>query len=450
MTAARIAIPLLTFALTLSLRVHGISRNFAMLRDQIRDWDIALGPFSQLPLVGPATHVGGYTIGPAFYWILWVIRVVVGPWFENLPHGGGIGQAIVQSGADALLLTAIWRRTGSVWIGLATVILLATAAHDLALSALVWNPMMGAALAKIATALVLLDWPARSTTGVAVTAGVAWAAVHCYTGAIFTTIGVFTSIVATQLARGGRTRALRSVVVIAIAVAALQVPYVMYRLAPQSGPAMAAVSGSIGRILTGETSPDFRGSWQGFAGAFTFIQGAPWHQHGWIIWVLVVTALIVTARYWRDAGLLAVTIVPLALAVIGYSFFVGNFFDPYYYFSLMPAAVLTVVLGLTAMPSPAIARGAAMCVTLAALAIVPSRVRFAATQPHMPEYGPLLDGSRLILERKGAIRAIRTEFALPPSADPQFLYRILGGRFDPASQVVAVITRDGQVVYRAE
>jgi hypothetical protein len=87
--AARLSIPLLTFALTLFLRVRGISRHFAMLGDQIRDWDIALGPFSALPLVGPATHVGGYTIGPAFYWILWGIRVTVGPWFSNRPHAAG-------------------------------------------------------------------------------------------------------------------------------------------------------------------------------------------------------------------------------------------------------------------------------------------------------------------------------------------------------------------------
>ena len=65
----------------------------------------------------------------------------------------------------------------------------------------------------------------------------------------------------------------------------------------------------------------------------------------------------------------------------------------------------------------------------------------------MPEYGPLLDGSRQLVERRGAIRAIRTEFALPPSADPEFLYRILGGRLEPSSRVVAVIGLDGGVTY---
>jgi hypothetical protein len=92
-----IALPV--FALALAIRIHGISQHFWMLGDQIRDWAIALRPFSELPLVGPPTHVGGYTIGPAFYWILWILRVTFGPWFDNLPHAGGIGQAALQSAA---------------------------------------------------------------------------------------------------------------------------------------------------------------------------------------------------------------------------------------------------------------------------------------------------------------------------------------------------------------
>src|SRR5688500_14267083 len=98
----RLTILAFTFAFTLIIRVRGISTHFWLLGDQIRDWTIALRPFTDLPLVGPATHVGGYTIGPAFYWILWAIRVVVGPWFQNMPHAGGIGQAILQSSADTL------------------------------------------------------------------------------------------------------------------------------------------------------------------------------------------------------------------------------------------------------------------------------------------------------------------------------------------------------------
>src|SRR6185503_19583498 len=103
------------FVCILTIRTWGIGSRFWLLEDQIRDWSIALRSFRDLPLVGPPTHVRGYTIGPAFYWILWGIRVTFGPWFHNLPHAGGIGQATIQTFADILLLAGIWRRTQSPW-----------------------------------------------------------------------------------------------------------------------------------------------------------------------------------------------------------------------------------------------------------------------------------------------------------------------------------------------
>ena len=449
-TVAELTLAIIVFALTLALRIHGIDRHFWMLGDQIRDWTLALGRFRDLPLVGPATHVGGYTIGPAFYWILWAIRVLVGPWFDNLPHAGGIGQAMLQSAADALLLIAVWRYTSSVWIALATVILLATAAYDLALAALVWNPMMGAALAKIATALVLFGWPQRSLTGVIVTSAIAWSAVHCYTGAIFTALSIFTAIAAGWLVRGERSGALRSVAAIAVVVAALQVPIVIHqRSAPAEAPAMGAVTGSLGRIVSGEARPDLARSWAGFSGAFTFIQGAP-SLGTWLIWLLTACALAVIVKHRRDPVLLAVTILPPLLALAGYALYVGDFLDRYYYFSLMPASVLTIVLGLTAFPPPRLARAVAIVLVVVGLAITPARVQFAATLHRMPEYGMLLDGSRWLVEKGHPISGIRTDFPLPRTADPNFLYRILGGRIDPSSHISALITRDGQVSYQTE
>src|SRR5262245_62802412 len=158
-----LAVVAAVFLFTLTIRVWGISTRFQLLGDQMRDWDIALRPLTGLPLVGPATHVHGYTVGPAFYWLLWAIRVIVGPWFQNLPHAGGIGQAILQSGADALLLVAIWRRLGSMWVALAVVLIEAAAPFDLSLAAVVWNPTMGSMLAKVAIALTLLNWHRQST-----------------------------------------------------------------------------------------------------------------------------------------------------------------------------------------------------------------------------------------------------------------------------------------------
>ena len=442
------AIFLLTFALTLTIRVWDIHRHFWLLEDQIRDWSIALHPLSELPLVGPPTHVHGYTIGPAFYWILWSIRVTVGPWFQNLPHAGGIGQAMLQSAADAVLLAAVWRRTKSVWIALATVVLLATASYDLCLSALIWNPMVGSALAKMATALVLLQWPDRSAAGVGATAAAAWCAVQSYTGAIFVAVGVFVALLAGPCGRRDWVALRRNACIIAAVVALLQVPYAIHQVSTRfrdSG--MTAVTGSVGQIVTGHQAPQLAKSWMGYTGAFNFILLSPW-QPQWSPWVLVVSAIVVASRFRRDLSLLSVTLVPQLMAIVGYAFYVGDFLDHYYYLSLLPAAVLTLMLSLTALRPVPVARVASLAVLVGALVIVPSRMRFASTMHRMPEYGVLVDGSRGLLKQQRAVRAIKTDFALLPTADPQFIYRILGGRIEPTSRWIAVIKADGHVIYQ--
>jgi hypothetical protein len=437
----------LVFGCTLTIRAWGISTRFQLLGDQIRDWSIALGSFADLPLVGPATHVHGYTIGPAFYWILWAIRVTVGPWFQNLPHAGGIGQAALQSGADALLLVAIWRRTGQVWIALAAIVVIATAPFDLSLSALVWNPVMGSTLAKVATALVLLDWHRGSLARVVITSVVAWSAVHAYTGAVFVTASVFAAALADPLLRRERRVASRNLLVIAVVIAVLQVPYLAHQVAHRfADPAMDAVTGSVARILNGSEQTEFAKSEAGYVRAFDGIEIAPW-QFAFTAWVLLAAAVVVAVRYRRDAAMLLTMLLPPLLALVGYAFFLGAL-DNYYYLSLMPAAVLTIALSVTAMPSARIARGVSIALLIVALAIVPTRLRYAMTLHQMPEYGAIVKASRVIARRGMPVRAIRTDFQLAPTNDPEFVYRILGGRIDHASPWIAVITLKGDVVYR--
>jgi len=444
LTASGVAVLTLTFALTLTARVWGIDRHYWMLEDQIRDWSVALRPFTSLPLVGSPTHVHGYTIGPAFYWILWIIRTTVGPWFGNLPHAGGIGQAMLQSAADTLLLAAVWRRTGSVWLALTTVVAVATAAADLSYSALVWNPMAGAALSKIATAFVLLGWPQRSAAGVAVTAAVAWCAVQSYTGAIFVAVGVFAALLAGSAERRNRRAVVKNAAIVAVVVAVLQVPYAIHQFSNRfNDSGMSAVTGSVQQVLKGEQPLDLGRSWDGYAHAFTEIETAPWRKR-WFVWVLVGCAAVVASRFRRDRPLLAVILLPQIAAVLGYAWYVGDFLDYYYYFPLMPAAVLTLTLSITAVRPTAWARAVSVALLIAALALVPARLRLSATLSRMPQYGPLLDGSRALVQLQRPVRAIRTEFALPPTSDPEFIYGILGGRIDRTSAFTGVIAADGR------
>ena len=227
-----VIVAVLIFSLTLAIRIWGINSRLWLLSDQMRDWTIVQGPFWDFPLIGPATHVGGYTLGPAFYWIMWLIRVAVGPFFDNLPHAGGIGQAALGSLADTLLLAAVWRRTGLLWTALTAVILVSTAGYEVCLAAVIWNPIVGATLAKIATALVLLDWHRGSMPRRVAAAGVAWAAVHAYTGAIYVAVSVFLAFLIDPLIRRDWRMAKQNAVVVVAVVVLLQVPLIVHQFGP--------------------------------------------------------------------------------------------------------------------------------------------------------------------------------------------------------------------------
>ena len=431
---------------TFVLRVRGIADHFLLLQDQIRDWGVALRPFSELPLVGSPTHVGGYTVGPAFYWILWAIRVIVGPWFHNLPHAGGIGQAMLQSMADALLVVAIWKRAGSIWLALATIVVLATAPFDLSIAAVVWNPVMGEILSKAAIALVLLGWPGRSMWRAAIVTAIAWSAVHAYTGAVFVAVSIFAAMVLQSWMDEGARGASRSAWLIAIVVVLLQVPYVVHRIEQKSEyGGMEAVSVSLTRVATGQDKTRFRDSATTYAASVDSIEASPWSLKVPGL-VLLVCGALLAGGYRRDPVLLMVALAPQLLTIIGYAFWVG-FLDSYYYLPILPAAIITVVLGLAACLPARAARIAAVAMLACALAAVPSRVA-AAHIFDMPAYRALVKGSRALVGMGQPVRSIETSVPLPPNSDPTFIYKILGGRFDPESHSIAVIQPDGGVVFR--
>ena len=426
------------FVATFTLRTWGISKHFWLNTDQWRDWEFALLPFRDLPLVGSPTHVHGYAIGPAFYWILWAIRVTIGPFFDNLPHAGGIGQAFLESAADILLMLAVWRRTKSPWIALTGFILIVSSPFDLSLSALVWNPTMGSTLIKFTMALVLLGWHRKSMWTMAVTTAVAWAALHTYTGAVFATAATLALL---AFSTDWRVMARRALVIAGI-VALMQVPYGIYRFKHRNAPVMSAVSGGVEQILQGKAKADIVGSARGYVesvGSFQVIEGWQWPAA-----LLVVSSALLGFRYRRDPELVWLLLAPQALAIIGFSLFLGAL-DSYYYLSLLAASVLTVVIAL--MPrtgKAATVIGAAAVV--AAASLVPWRVQHRH-QFELPEYEVIVSASRTLVARHQPLRAIRVSFELPPSVNVGHPYYAMGGLFDPKSTVVATINRDGSITY---
>lgn len=444
---ARLALLATTFLATFALRIWGVTTYSLVLRDQYRDWEIVQGSLGSLPLLGPATHVGGYTIGPGFYWILWLIRVVFGPWFEYLPHAGGIGQAALQSAVDVLLLVAIWKRTGSVWPALATVTLVATSAFDLSFAATIWNPVVGSLLSKCAIALVLLDWHRREPWRAAVAMGVAWLGVHAYTGAIYVAAAVGLAMVLEPLMRRAWMDALRRGAVGLGAIALLQVPYLWFQVSTQfRNAAMGAVTGSVGQIVAGQAAPELGKSAEGLVRAFREIQDLPFIAP-LLPAILIVSIVVVAWHYRRNPTVLLMTVGPTVLALVGYSLFLGAL-DSYYYLSMMTPMVLTVVLAVTSGWTPAVSRALGVAGCVVALLLVPARFERSVTMNRMPQYAPLVKGSRVLAHRGMPLRAVRTTFGLPPTGDPEFIYRVLGGRIDRAAAWMAVIDENGDVTYQ--
>ncbi|HEX4913439.1 MAG TPA: hypothetical protein VFV51_05765, partial [Vicinamibacterales bacterium] len=203
---ARVAIAAIFFGYVLYIRIYDIADTFLMLGEQTRDWSIALGGITELPLTGAPSTAGGRGFGPVYYWILWLGKHVVGPFTDFLPHAGGITVALMQSVADTWLLLVLWKRVG-MFLALAMSLVIASAPFDIAISSVIWNPPVAAALIKMATAMALSlgDTPPRWK--IAVTAMLAWFAVQAHLSAIFVAAPLVAGLVVASLLPPRRAKA---------------------------------------------------------------------------------------------------------------------------------------------------------------------------------------------------------------------------------------------------
>jgi hypothetical protein len=179
--------------------------------------------------------------------------------------------------------------------------------------------------------------------------------------------------------------------------------------------------------------------------AFESIQGGP----GSVLplgSLLGLSALVVVIRRRREPAVLAMSVGSLLVGCLGFALWVGGYHD-YYYFSLMPAAVLTVGLALTSSGPPQWRRAAAWALVAAAVAAQPWRVRLSGDIHRMPEYRPLVRASRAMAARGQPLRRIEAPF-VPATSSPTFVYEILGGRLSADSPWIAEVRPDGEVSYQ--
>ena len=443
-SAARALLVLGVFLYLVLVRTSGISRSFWLLGDQILYWRIALGSWRDLPIGGGPSSVGGTTLGPTFVWTLWAIRHLVGPWTDNLPHAGGIGLSIVQSAADAFLAAAVWKRFGSPAMAVALALFVGSAPFDMALTATIWNPPLAVAFVKISIAAILFSradgplwWEAAATAA-------ALCAVQTHSSAIFFAAPAIASLVARRAIADGVKAGLRRAAALAAVMLALELPFVVNRLVhagDQAAPVL--VVRSVAYTLA---HPDALRPAQSFAAVVSsceYILLLPW-TFAWGGTAIVVCAAVAILRLRRDVTLVSVTVAPIVVAIAGFSFW-QRAFDSYWFMTIAPSVALTVVLAATAWrPAAPIVSAVLLAATVAAQ---PSRLAEAHVFFRLPEYGLLARGSQLIRRRLTEVRGIATEFTLPNSTDPTFLYEVLGGRVTAGAPFSATIRADGQVTF---
>jgi len=342
--AMRVVVAAIFFLYVLYIRVYDVADTFLMLGEQTRDWAIALGGITELPLTGAPSTAGGRGFGPVYYWLLWLGRNLVGPFTDFLPHAGGITVALLQSVADTWLLVALWRRV-SPFLALAMCLVIASAPFDIAISSVIWNPPVAAALIKMTTAMALGlgDTPPRWK--LAVTAGLAWCAVQAHLSAIFVAAPFLFALVAQPLMKKNWRESAQVAGLVFGIVFALQIPYF---IAVVKDP--AAPMGPTTAISNMTNVEAFRldrsyGSVVNGAGELLVRQFDAWRFQI----PTLIAAIVIVIKWRRDLVFLATSVGGIVGATILFATWTRGY-DSYGLLTLTPARGLTYGLASAALP----------------------------------------------------------------------------------------------------
>jgi len=120
-------------------------------------------------------------------------------------------------------------------------------------------------------------------------------------------------------------------------------------------------------------------------------------------------------------------------------------YDSYWFMTLTTSMALTYALAIGAVPWPKVTQAFSAVLLACVLWLQPARVAQSRLTFKFPEYQAMLAGSRTLAAQAPVLRDIRITFAVHPSMDKYFIYRILGGRIDRGAAHTAFIEPDGRV-----
>ena len=455
---ARVAIAAIFFSYVLYIRVYDIADTFLMLGEQTRDWSIALGGVADLPLTGAPSTAGGRGFGPVYYWLLWLGRNLIGPFTDFLPHAGGITVALLQSIADTWLLIVVWQRVGA-FLALAMCLAIASAPFDIAISSVIWNPPVAAALIKMATAMALSLGGAPPPWKIATTAALAWFAVQAHLSSIFVAAPLLAALVASALLPPNREKVfehddpgalplahrLRSTssraAIVAGVVALLQIPYfiqVARDPAAPMGPTSALSNMANAEAIRIDRSYN---SIVNGTGELLVRQFDAWRFQV----PTAVAALIVLLAWRRDLMLLATSIGGLLGATVLFATWTRGY-DSYWFLTLSTAMVLTYGMAIAAIPYRKVVQAAGAVLLAGIVLLQPARVEQSKVFFKYPAYKTMRIASYELAAKHPVLRDIRMNFeGVHPTMDKYIIYTTLGGRIDKSAPQQAYVNGDGSV-----
>ena len=431
-------------------RTFQITEHFHLLGDQVRDWNWALKPFRELPRVGTPTSKGGYCLGPIFYWTLWFIRITIGRFYENLPHAGGIGLAAIHSIADGILLVAILKRGIPIIASVAIMLLLVSSPFEASLSGTIWNPGLSVSFVELAIAFFLMIPNSHWALKTLVSSTAAWLAVQAHTQAIFFALPLLVYLVVEPWIVAGPRPALKRLLIIIAVIVVLQIPYAteINKHHDISQEQLGIIATSFNALGTQPSSFHPYASFTTLVAALAELFG-PHLPRTVVIVLILIAGGAVLFGYRKHHEVLAVALLPLFVAWLGYSFLSVGTLYTYWYMNLMPSFVLLILFGFTKSSFPILDKVSPLLgifVLLLAFASQPSRLATRAQSTSYPYYAAIVRGAKEIVRNGAPVRSV-----IPPSfpnkVEPSYLVRWLGGRVEESADLIAIIGEDGSVTY---
>jgi hypothetical protein len=241
-----------------------------------------------------------------------------------------------------------------------------------------------------------------------------------------------------------RRQALRqtgtSVAIVGAIILLLQVPFVISLIAEPG--AQAGPTGAIANLTSGQ-------SWRPMA-ALDTVTGITGNlflpmPDSFTFWIpAIACGVVLLIVYRRDSILVGATIGSVLTATIVFSTWTRSY-DRYWFLTMTTALALTFAMTIAAIPSKAVVKWIGLALVLLVASWQPARIDESKRFFEYPQYETMVLASRALIVQAPVVRAIKVAFDVHPTMDPQFIYKILGGRIDPTALYTAVVNPDGSV-----